>query len=175
MGKYPRLLSLWWVATHRSRCKFWTLLPRSLEMFSKTDTEKIQDRGTIKCELVGSWTNPLSKICASQIGSFPQGSGWTLKKCPKPPPSGKLLCWGVVWEFNSFQLCERYCRLRTPNVLRSLISYSSQLATYHNVGMGKPPWLCTHFCRLCRKLLHIVLHSHLFWGNKHVEGRHWSV
>ncbi len=30
---------------------------------------------------------PIWKICASQIGSFPQGSGWKFQKCLKPPSS----------------------------------------------------------------------------------------
>ncbi len=37
--------------------------------------------------LVGGWTNPFEKICASQIGSFPQFSGWKLKIFELPPPS----------------------------------------------------------------------------------------
>ena len=33
------------------------------------------------------WSQPIWKICASQIGSFPPGRGENLKKKMKPPPS----------------------------------------------------------------------------------------
>ena len=40
--------------------------------------------------LSGWWLNqPIWKICASQIGSFPQGSGWKYKKYLKTPPRKK--------------------------------------------------------------------------------------
>ena len=39
----------------------------------------------IRSQLVGGWTNPFEKY-ARQIGSFPQGSGWKLKKNELPPP-----------------------------------------------------------------------------------------
>ncbi len=39
--------------------------------------------------LVGGWTNPFEKY-ASQIGSFPQFSGWKLNKTLKPSPTSRL-------------------------------------------------------------------------------------
>ena len=62
------------------QCTFFDVTPKSFFAWFKFWTWKLQDfQNWITDGLVGGWFQPIWKIWASPIGSFPQGSGWKLK------------------------------------------------------------------------------------------------
>lgn len=82
-------------------------------------------RPTRQQKLVGCFLPPIWKICASQIGRFPQGSGWTYHFFWNSKPHFCPHFYHVVrgqntWNHHPEYLLQEFNAFRYPHSLRSL-------------------------------------------------------